>query len=193
MKAPRWTPALREFNRLAKELISDHIEAMLWLKGVASPFSRRTYVRTVFTFIEGVTFGMKQLTLGLHASGRVALSAAELAALREEMYDLEDSGTPTVRPKFTPLAKGLRLACSAFAKAIGSDHQVNTNDVGWSSFKQAVTIRNRIVHPKGRAEFELSETDMRTVEAGRSWFFKQTGPLLGRAAALRVRRGRRGT
>lgn len=55
-------------------------------------------------------------------------------------------------------------------KGFGLSVTLDTSDHTWDSFKKAIEIRNRITHPKGYQEFEVSreEADL-AVDVGH-WF-----------------------
>jgi hypothetical protein len=134
------------------------------LKKDDSPFTRRAYVRTMFSSVEGFAFTMKKIALGkpnLFAPG-------ELALLREEEYHLTTSGEVRVRRRFLRTAENLRFAFAAFMKFHGAPSVLPT-DEGWSAFVAAIEVRHRITHPKRLEDLEIGDREIETIRRAAHW------------------------
>lgn len=139
-------------------------------------FWRRTFVRNLFAYFEGVNFGMKQLAIAQYGRKQVDFLVAELAMLREEKYGLDDKGRATSQttnyPKFiqnTPFAfECLARSCQA---AFTLDNRLIPD------LKQFEHIRNRLTHPKRGKELDLSDGELGICSRTFELFVKETERL----------------
>lgn len=84
----------KELKVILRILIDDVTITLKMIKKNDKPFWRRTLVRSLFASIEGINHRMKFVALELALTGlnSVKLSPAEVALLREELYELNDKG-----------------------------------------------------------------------------------------------------
>lgn len=132
----------------------------------------RSFVRAVFALIEGGVFNLKQIALKLSEHGKGNFSKAELLMLEEITYDLDERGKAQAQTKFIRLPRNIKFAFEAAARAFGTSYVLNVGDSGWSSFQEALKIRNRITHPKSIEDLQLSGQDVDEVEAAARWFLR---------------------
>jgi hypothetical protein len=158
--------------RTLRELFDTLCDDVILCRNLAqnSPSMRRAYVRSVFALIEGVTFELKQVCLDCGPLAGAILSDEEKALLADHTYDLTQQGQPRVRAKFIPIDANFRFAMATLGRVLGLEFTVSIDGPGWSSFKNAIAIRNRITHPKSSAECEISDADFQTVAAASDWF-----------------------
>ena len=138
----------------------------------------RSFVRCVFALIEGSVFNLKQTALTLHRHGKGKFSQAELAMLEDVSYELSDKGEAKEQIKFIPLTKNIRFAFSAATRAFQVKFELVVDDEGWSTFKDALGIRNRITHPKSIEDLKLSDEEVQTVTDAGSWFLHNQHTLM---------------
>lgn len=138
----------------------------------------RSFVRSVFAMIEGCVFNLKQSALTLSKHGRGAFTQAELAMLEEVSYDLTDKGETKQQPKFIRLPQNVKFAFTCAARAFQVEFTLVVDDTGWSTFKQAQVIRNRITHPKSTNDLKLSDEEIQTVADAGTWFLKNQRALV---------------
>jgi hypothetical protein len=86
---PSFDDECGEFLALYQALIDDVARVD---HEVDSPLKRRTFVRTVFAFIEGTTHRFKLLALSFAKDRKVRLSANEAGALTGETFRVSESG-----------------------------------------------------------------------------------------------------
>ena len=139
---------------------------------------KRSFIRCVFALIEGSVFNLKETALTLAKHGRGKFSHGELAMLEEVSYDLGDKGEAREQPKFIQLTKNVRFAFSAAARAFQVTYELAVDDKEWSTFKDAIAIRNRITHPKSVDDLKLSDDEVQVVADAGSWFLKNKHTLL---------------
>jgi hypothetical protein len=161
---------LRPLRRLFDLLAKDTIAVAGKSKKRLSQTKRRSFIRALFAWIEADTFNRKQIALLLHHEGQVDFSAAELALLREEHYDLDPKGQARTQQKFLRLAENRRFGVRCFCKATGIDYNVETGNQGWEGFLRSIKLRNRITHPKNPADLFVSDNDLQGIWNTFLWF-----------------------
>lgn len=130
---------------------------------------RRHYVRAVFAAIEGTTFSMKVDALDAMQDER-ELDIGTLALLREEAFSLDDRGRVTSIPMFIRIDRNIRFALAAYAHGITEDIDLDYSGSGWAALKSAITIRNRLVHPRSASDLAVSDKDLEEVREAYRWF-----------------------
>jgi hypothetical protein len=145
--------------------------------------AERSFVRAAFAMIEGSVFNLKQIALALSRHGKGNFSQAELVMLEEVSYDLDDKGITKSQIRFIPLSKNIRFAFSSAARAFGVAYELRVDDAGWSTFKDALLIRNRITHPKFIADLKLSDKEVQTVADAGEWFLRVQRELIEKMMA----------
>src|SRR5438128_879761 len=75
--------------------------------------ARRQLCRAFFAQVEGVMYGYKQIALMASDSALVELTPSEQALLREESYDLADTGEAAPRPARLPFKANFRFSMKA--------------------------------------------------------------------------------
>jgi hypothetical protein len=141
---------------------------------------RRTLVRTMFAWIEGSVFALKREVLEHHELGRLSLSAAECAILREESYTLRDSGAIDVSPSYARLLPNIKFTFPVYARAWGKSFEFDpplSAELRWQKLHRAHQIRNRLMHPKSIEQLVVSDSDLEDVLSGASWFEEQLDRL----------------
>jgi len=142
-------------------------------------FNRRTCFRTFFAFVEGAVFILKRNVLLLHEKGIAHFSQAELALLHEEQYDLNKKGeVKTPRPKFLRLPDNVLFSCKVYAKAYQLSYKLDVSGEGWGSFRKALAVRNRIMHPKHSNDLEIKDEEMKDIDKAFEWYTKTMGELI---------------
>lgn len=135
-------------------------------------FSRRAYVRAVFAFIEGVTHRMKLLAFEEKDKPNVNFSAAELAFLLEEDFDLTDKGEVISMSARISLTKNIRFAFKAIARAYSINYDLKVDDHGWDALRKAAKVRDKLMHPKTPEDLIISIDDIDLIIKGSTWFVK---------------------
>lgn len=162
-----------KLDAMQKVLTQDMLECGRLLNDeTPTDSAARSFVRTVFAMIEGTTFNLKEMALNLSTHGRGNFSKAELAMLEEVSYDLGDKGEAITQTKFMKLPTNIRFAFDAAARAFGVTYKLEVGDSGWSMFKEALNIRNRITHPKKIDDLKMSEAEVQKVIDTGAWFMK---------------------
>jgi hypothetical protein len=132
-------------------------------------FNMRTLVRTCFALIEGLAYQIRHVTLA-SLQGTDILSEGELAILKEVKYQLSDNGSVKRGNNFQAMLPQLLFTLRVYAKNHGADFVPKTSDKGWTCLKEAVTIRDRLMHPKSLQDLSISDAERETFAAGVKWW-----------------------
>ncbi len=155
---------LKQFwEAMCDELLAAH----RLLSDCDTAFNRRTLVRTSFAAIEGVTFMLKSYALARLRGDNI--SAAEAALLREESFTLDGRGRIQVQQRLLPIESNIRFAFSMFGRAKGKEVELDCSGQHWQTFKKAITVRNRIVHPKTTDELQISDEELACTTTAARW------------------------
>ena len=169
----------KKINEMEDILMQDVVTCAELAEGIDKTDSgSRSFVRSVFAMIEGCVFNLKQTALTLSKHGRGGFIQAELVMLEEVSYDLTDKGETKEQVKFIPLTKNLRFAFTSAARVFQVQFTLVVNDAGWSTFKEALVIRNRITHPKSTNDLKLSDEEIQTVADAGTWFLGNQRALI---------------
>jgi hypothetical protein len=163
--APNWS-SFTEFLHLWTILTND-VRVLDRSDAADEQVFRRSYVRAVLAYVEGVVSGIKRQAL---ANPLVPLTAAEGALLREEIFELDSRGKSRARQAFLKLELNVRFAFSTYAKAAGAEYTLPTDEAGWGFLIEAIRVRNRLAHPKSLGDLEVTELEKDRVRNAFDWF-----------------------
>jgi hypothetical protein len=168
-----------EFNERVGDLMRLMRSAQQELDGLNSfldaskadcQFTRRTMVRTIFACIEAYVSHLKQSTLLFSTDQPNLFQPVEILALRDEESFIADNGKLGTRGTRIRFRTNLQLAFSSFARASGREYSLNFGDARGARFIEAVTVRDRITHPKSADAWEVSESEVALVQDAWCWF-----------------------
>lgn len=95
-----------------------------------------------------------------------------MAVILEESYELNNKGDAIERTCFNSIDKNLRFAFQVYARIYDISFQVDCSGEGWVSFKRAVTIRNRVTHPKRLPDLSITDDELHTLDQALEWYVK---------------------
>lgn len=166
-----------KFEKLIKALTDDITGcAELLAAQDSSQVVRRAFVRAVLASIEGNIYWMKQEALEAH-NRQVQFSVEELALLKEETYNLSNNGKAAVRKAKLRLRDNLNFAFKMQAKSAYSDYSLNLNSTEWNQFLKAITVRDRLMHPKRSSDLIVTDEELEHVQVASLWFLKSIQEL----------------
>lgn len=149
-----------DLERAAKEL---HVHD--------DPYSRRNYIRVLFAAIELTLWIQKQTVLIAAAdSNKGQLTHSELALLRGETFDINDQGEIQKRKKRIPMAQNFRFTQRCVEKGFGLSLSKHTTGARWDDFTAAIKLRNRITHPRGHRDFDVTKDEAELALRAGDWF-----------------------
>jgi hypothetical protein len=146
-------------------LVHDVLFAEQRLRKEDTPTHRRELVRAAVAAIEGLHWRLKQ-DVAKHAA--INLSFHERAAMAEETYAVDERGHVNTVPRFMPLATAIRLVVR-IVQRYRTQYKVDFDHQGWTNLKNAIVVRNRIVHPKSLADLTISDEEIGQSISGFAW------------------------
>jgi len=132
----------------------------------------RVYVRSLFSMIEGISYRMRQILLQRHHENKISLSIEQIIALSEISIEINDNGTLKEKQKNYRFENLFRLTyktyCDSYNKSKILDIYISEDR--YDLFKKALTIRNRVTHPKNVEDVFISGSDIMLFESVFKWF-----------------------
>jgi len=162
--------SLKELNQRFFLLMNDALSIVKAARDSDDDVAKRSFVRAVFAFIEGVTHGLKMVALDSHIRKEDTFSRAEESLLLEEAYELNEKGQPIVKPKYLTLPRNIKFAFEQQARVTFSSFKLDLDGEGWSSLMSSVSVRNRLTHPKSLIELHVSDQEVEGAEKALHWF-----------------------
>jgi hypothetical protein len=152
------------------KLLEDAATAEAMLDQSDTQFSRRAYVRSIFSSTEGIIWLIKQVCLKAPVVGGVRrMEAGEYALLQDQGYDLKNNGEIAVQMKFLRLPDNFRFTVRVFNRLFRATIDLEVGKQPWSEFLQALKIRHRITHPKDVDSLEISDSEVEICRRVSSW------------------------
>ncbi len=133
-------------------------------------YNRRVFVRALFAMIEGTVFFIKQTTFSTSASGVGRLRIDEATILQDSTVELSSNGKPKLKTKFIRLEDNLRFTVRMLNKVYNLELDLKVGSEQWEKFKKAISIRNKITHPKSIDDFNIDDSDLLIMRDLRGWF-----------------------
>ena len=173
-------------NRDAKAtiamLFSDANEACNLLKRTnETQFARRTFVRTLFSFVEG--YGRCIRSAIMDSDLKNQLDASWYPVLQETMMEPEKNGklkSRDTRPPFPNLFAATIRAWATLTKM--PDEDISTQffgDNGWNNFLSAIAIRHALTHPKLDDSLIVTDDNLDVCYKALAWMGELSFKLLG--------------
>ena len=157
-------------------LVNDCSEgAKVWVEQ-STDASKRAYIRTVFSFIEGNSYRMKQLWLDCHNKGVIQLDVRQLIDINEVKIDKNG------KAKVSKLSfkESIKSSFSIPSKKFNINNPLKTNGNDWSNFNEALKIRHRLTHPKTVEDLDVTDQDMLIIENACEFYREATMELFRR-------------
>lgn len=174
-------PNESERNRaitLIRILIADVLAARERLLLADTQTARRDVVRASLAAMEGEVWLAREHVRETLKSFDSLSPLADLA-LREQTYVVTENGTLLEQTRSLPLPTAVRLMV-AQTQIICPDLSVDFAVAGWSNFRRAISIRNRITHPRPENDLDVSGDELNAVASGLSWLAATIEYVMGR-------------
>ena len=97
--------------------------------------------------------------------------------IKEEDYELDDSGAVRIRNARLKLLNNFRFAFAVAAKAADVDFRLDVGGPGWQALRETVPVRDRLMHPKRLTDLVVTENEVRKAMIAFNWAFDQMGRL----------------
>jgi hypothetical protein len=151
-------------------LYADLIAAKEMLLADGGQFWRRSFVRNLYSVVEGCIAMLKAQTLWVYDKQGWPLTDAERAMLKEETYSLDARGVPCTHDKFLPTEANLRFVLELFLRPANPLFKVDVGGAGWAAFRAGLKMRHRITHPNVDESLQITDDEVRTLLAAADWF-----------------------
>jgi len=147
-----------------------------WAEGALdqddSQYTRRAYIRSMFALIEGTIWILKQSLL--QAIEEIGLTSkfqpGERELLSDTTYELKNNGQIKEQTKFLKLTDNLKFTYAALGRHTNVKPDLGTGTVAWENFTTAITIRNRITHPKSPDDLSISDSEIEICREVTHWY-----------------------
>ena len=152
-------------------VLGDDLESSMKLDASSHSegFICRTYIRSFFALIEGMTAQIKKLALQVHQQQPI-FEPFEISLLVEEDAFLTNKGEPRSKKAKLRFIDNFQFAIWSLNRALNLNIAV-PKESGWNEMLQAIKIRDRITHPKNTVCLVISESEMKnTIGPAHAWF-----------------------
>jgi len=154
-------------------LLNDAFEAEKFLgENKESQFFRRLYIRSVFAYIEGSVWILKQVCLNAKSANgeKRKISLSEYSILTEESYELKNNGNIKTVSKNLNLLDNIKFTFKTVNKLFNGKIELGVGTKSWDNLIDAKKVRNRITHPKSDKEMFVDDNEIENCEKVCSWF-----------------------
>jgi hypothetical protein len=110
-------------------------------------FWRRMYVRSVFAYLDGVTYHMMFRAWEARSRWGTLLTAEEIMRL-QKYYDFDEDREVVTMLNQHRMLDNLRFAFRVYAHANYSDRIIPIHEPEWETFKEMARIRDRLLYQK---------------------------------------------
>jgi hypothetical protein len=146
-----------------------------------SQATRRDMIRTMFVAVEGLVWEYRNHVRSI-ADDIHPIPPVTAMALAELTYSVTENGDVKEQTRFISIPTMIRLT-TRLAEEFSPELKVDFGGTGWSAFREAIAIRNRVTHPKKYADLELSIEDVRKSQLGFMWLFRTVRTVMGETNA----------
>lgn len=154
------------------ELASDVEKTFSLLQQQDTQFYRRMYVRSLFAYLEGFTYWMRQNVIEidrvvLRKTGSIDWERHLL--LHEEFPTSTDTGKVEKQKQKVSFKNRFAFSMKAYLEIVQCKDNL-FSDNRWPQLQKALKVRDRLTHPKQSNDLVVSDNDMKLCQEGYSWF-----------------------
>ncbi len=147
--------------------------------------AKRNLVRSVFSFVEAISFAMKANGLKRIEEWGIEWDDAEKLLAQEMVADLTDAGQTVRRKAKLRSMSNVRFAFRFLSEVYGAGFVLNVGSNGWDCLQRANKVRDRLTHPKRLSDLQVSSEEYSDSLRAFIWFERQTILLMeARSRAL---------
>ncbi|KUJ51825.1 hypothetical protein [Chryseobacterium sp. JAH] len=154
-------------------LLDDAFESEeLLSKNRNSQFYRRVYIRSLFAYVEGSIWVMKQVCLKAKSIDGIQrkINISEYSILTEESYELKGNGDIKTGSKAINILDNIKFTFKTINKLFNGNLDFGVGSTNWEKLIIAKNVRNRITHPKNEKDMIISDDEILICEEVCSWF-----------------------
>jgi hypothetical protein len=161
-----------QFRQLTEEMVLELDTIWHQIDQNDSQVWRRAYCKSLFSFVEGVSYLLKREIVLLRKGEGWDLDGKDEWVLTESRPAQMEDGKETRRPFFLPTLDNLTYALEEFAYWNWADYKIDKKSEGWSNLFKASNIRNKITHPKSLAGLHVSDSELSVLHNATEHFKK---------------------
>ena len=132
----------------------------------------RTFVRTLVSMIEGISYQVRQHLLKKYEDNLIELSAEEIILLKEKTVEIKNNGEIRLKDRFYAFEPIFNFTYKLYAQKHQKD--LLSTDASYNeSVKQlleVIKVRNRITHPKNGKDVFVLGAETRLADETFSWY-----------------------
>lgn len=147
-------------------LIDDVLLTGVGRPGLPTDTEQRAIVRASFAAIEGALSALQSELLSTVGH---RLSSEEKAFLQEIAYRLSDTGEVRTYPARLTLKQRVKFTAKLVAR-LRPESAIDFSSTGWQKLTASIDVRDRLTHPKTRADLAVSHGEMSDTLGGLLWF-----------------------
>ena len=132
--------------------------------------NRRFYTRAVFALVEAFVEQHQRLLLDLCESNKIDLGEKTRKRLQEIKEVFREDGTVEEHVQYLQIFHKIKEVYKAAGVGFGQPLNVTFGDSGWTTFRAAMEIRNRVTHPKNVQDCWIFEGALKTAIEANEWF-----------------------
>jgi hypothetical protein len=148
-----------------------------WRKSPSNQFWRRTLVRCLCALAEGVLSLLKNIAPDSAKFFEVELTEKDMEVATERRNYI-DNGIQKSKPAFLKFSENLKETFKLFAKAHTVQFEIRYDKSGFKELCDTFDSRNKLMHPKGLFDVEVSDKAVDAADQGMKWFDSELHNLL---------------
>lgn len=160
---------IREMMFLPRHLNEDLAEARELFRFTTPEFAARTMVRTMAAEFEAKLYLLQQLLLQMNRKGSINLKPEEIVLLQGQTYAIGHGGKVISSPKFLKFQDSLLFTARVWSHCYKHTVFANISDPRWQHVLTYLKVRNRLMHPKQRADLDISEVEIDSLNRAQDW------------------------
>jgi len=161
--------ALEDSNKMMEILGYDCKRHYIACKSGSNQPHRRSYVRAVFAYIEGMLHQTKEIARHFGMRDK-ALSQQELNLLQGLTYEVNDKGKVISKISYMPFKNDFKFAFYTFSKSCEATFEPDLGGQGWESLEKSRKVRDRLMHPKRVEDLEITDIEIKDTAIAFAWF-----------------------
>ncbi len=140
-----------------------------WRRNPTSQFWRRTLVRCCCASVEGTLSLLKNVTAGNADYFGVKLSEGDIKVVTE-LRTYNENGVTKTKPAFLPFRDNVKETFKVFAKGCATQVAIKYDVSEFADLCDTFELRNKLMHPKGVFDLEVSDKSADVGDRGLKWF-----------------------
>lgn len=145
---------------------------------------RRSFVRNVFSCIEGSTYAFKAWALDINPD---SLTHQEVDVIKEKVSFLNHNGEAETQTLKIQTLPNIDFSFKILSKVMNIENPLDKSNHGWEQLRKAIKIRHRLTHPKSAEDLTISNEEMILLSHAVLFYTRATAELtrrIGRRAGI---------